>query len=140
MFGRSFKYHRPRGPFSFTPDDSNTMVRVDDEPNVRASSRLVKAGMVVHSQNSWPTLNADLMSLTRFASRLMPVGFYYKTFIRPKAMWPLYESTLRHLAGLGHVTLDHPDAYFDKQYRFADVLVIGGGPAGMSAALSAAES
>ena len=70
----------------------------------------------------------------------MPVGFYYKTFIRPKAMWPLYENVLRNLAGLGYVTPDPPDAYYDKQYRFADVLVIGGGPAGMNAALSAAES
>ena len=140
VFGRSFKYHRPRGPFSFTHDDTNAIVRVDDEPNVRAGSRPVRAGMVVQSQNSWPSLETDLMSLTRFGARLMPIGFYYKTFIRPKALWPLYEGVLRRLAGLGYVTSEHPATEYDKQYLFADVLVIGGGPAGLSAALSAAGS
>jgi sarcosine oxidase subunit alpha len=140
MLGRSFKYHRPRGAFSFTPDDTNTLVRVNDDPNVRASIRLVEAGMRVSPQNIWPALNADLMSLTEFGARLMPIGFYYKTFIRPKALWPTYETILRHIAGLGYVTTDHPSTEYDKQYLFADVLVIGGGPAGMSAALSAGEA
>lgn len=140
VLGRSFKYHRPRGAFALTSGDSNTLVRVDDEPNARASVSLVKSGMEVHSQNSWPSLNADIMALTSMGSRFMPVGFYYKTFIRPKALWPTYEKVLRHAAGLGYVTTDRPNTYYDKKYGFADVLVIGGGPAGMSAALAAAET
>ncbi|MFN8455613.1 MAG: 2Fe-2S iron-sulfur cluster-binding protein [Anaerolineae bacterium] len=140
VLGRSFKYHRPRGAFAMTSADSNTLVRVDDEPNVRASARLVKPGMVVKSQNTWPSLDADVMSLTGLGSRFMPVGFYYKTFIRPRAMWPTYEKILRNAAGLGTVTPDVPDTYYDKKYDFAEVLVIGGGPAGMSAALSAAQA
>jgi sarcosine oxidase subunit alpha len=140
VLGRSFKYHRPRGPFAFTSADSNTMVRVDDEPNVRASATLVKPGMQVKPQNTWPSLEADLMSLTALGSRFMPVGFYYKTFIRPRAMWPTYEKILRNAAGLGVVTTAVPDTCYDKKYEFADVLVIGGGPAGLSAALSAADT
>src|SRR6185503_20616945 len=140
VLGRSFKYHRPRGAFAFTSADSNTMVRVDDEPNVRASAKLVKPGMVVNPQNIWPSLDADIMSLTALGSRFMPVGFYYKTFIRPKALWPTYEKILRNAAGLGHVNTDIPDTYYDKKYDFADVLVIGGGPAGLCTALSAAKT
>ncbi|MBI1877169.1 MAG: FAD-dependent oxidoreductase, partial [Chloroflexi bacterium] len=140
MLGRSFKYHRPRGGFAFTSADSNTLVRVGDEPNVRASAMLVKPGMVVNPQNIWPSLDADIMALTALGSRFMPVGFYYKTFIRPKVLWPAYEKVLRNAAGLGIVTTDIPDTYYDKKYDFADVLVIGGGPAGLSAALSAAKT
>lgn len=130
VLGRSFKYHRPRGPFAFTSADSNTIVRVDDEPNARASTTLVKPGMVVKPQNTWPSLNADIMSLTGLGSRFMPVGFYYKTFIRPKALWPTYEKVLRNAAGLGEVNTEAPDAYYDKKYEFADVLVIGTGDRG----------
>jgi sarcosine oxidase, subunit alpha len=140
VLGRSFKYHRPRGAFALTTGDSNTLVRVDDEPNVRASETLVKAGMVVSPQNAWPSLDTDVMSLTRFGSRLMPVGFYYKTFIRPRALWPMYEKVLRHSAGLGTVTTNLSDVYYDKKYEFSDVLVIGGGPAGIKAALTAADA
>lgn len=140
VLARSFKYHRPRGPFAFTSADSNTIVRVDDEPNTRASATLVKPGMVVSPQNTWPSLDADLMSLTALGSRFLPVGFYYKTFIRPKALWPTYEKILRHAAGLGEVNPEAPDTSYDKKYEFADVLVIGGGPAGLSAGLSAAKT
>ena len=140
VLGRSFKYHRPRAGFALTSADSNTIVRVDDEPNARASNTLIEEGMVVKPQNVWPSLNTDVMSLSQMGSRFMPVGFYYKTFIRPKALWPKYEEFLRNAAGLGFVTQDIPDAYYDKKYEFADVLVVGGGPAGMSAALSAAET
>ena len=140
VLGRSFKYHRPRAGFALTSGDSNTIVRVDDEPNARGSTTLVQEGMVVKPQNVWPSLNADVMSLSQMGSRFMPVGFYYKTFIRPKALWPRYEDFLRNAAGLGYVTQNIPNTYYDKKYEFTDVLVIGGGPAGMSAALSAAET
>jgi sarcosine oxidase subunit alpha len=140
MLSRSFKYHRPRGLFSLTAADTNTLVRVDDEPNVRASVRQVEPGMEIRSQNVWPSLKTDIMSLTSLGSDFLPVGFYYKTFIRPKALWPTYERFLRNAAGLGYVTADDPKAYYDKKYMFAEVLVVGGGPAGMNAALAAADA
>lgn len=140
MLGRSFKYHRPRGPFAFTFADTNGLVRVGDEPNVRPAARPVEPGLVVESQNSWPSLRADLMSLTSFGSPLMPVGFYYKAFIRPRSLWPVFETMLRNAAGLGYVTPETPATEYDKKHEFADVLVIGGGAAGMSAALSAANA
>ena len=140
MLSRSFKYHRPRGLFALTAADTNTLVRVNDEPNVRASVRQVEPGMEVRSQNTWPSLKADIMSLNSLGSDFLPVGFYYKTFIRPKALWPTYEKILRNAAGLGYVTTDTPNAYYDKKYMFADVLVVGGGPAGMNAALAAADA
>jgi len=140
MLGRSFKYHRPRGPFAFTSGDTNALVRVGDEPNVRPCVKRVEPGMRVSPQNAWPSLNVDILSLTSLVSAFMPVGFYYKAFMRPKALWPTYEKVIRHAAGLGHVTRDIPDTHYEKKYAFADVLVIGGGPAGMRAALSAAEA
>jgi sarcosine oxidase subunit alpha len=140
ILGRSFKYHRPRGLFALTPADTNTMVQVNREPNVRAAVRLVQPGMAVSAQNSWPSLHADVMSLTGWGSRFLPVGFYYKTFIRPRALWPAYEKVLRHAAGLGRVHPQPSPVYYDKSYEHADVLVIGGGPAGLSAALAAAQA
>ena len=138
MLSRSFKYHRPRGSFALTSGDTNTLVRINDEPNARAAVRLAENGLAVTSQNTWPSLKGDVLSLAALGSKFMPVGFYYKTFIRPQSLWPTYERVLRNIAGLGYVTQDIPDTTYDKKYEFADVLVIGGGPAGMSAALSAA--
>ena len=140
VLSRSFKYHRPRGLLCCSGHCPNCLVQIGDEPNVRACTRPVEEGMDVHAQNVWPSLNRDLLSLTQLGSRFMPVGFYYKTFIRPQKLWPLYEHTLRHIAGLGEVSLDTPPGEFDKQYLHTDVVVVGGGPAGISAALSAAEA
>ena len=140
VLSRSFKYHRPRGLLCCSGHCPNCLVQIGDEPNVRACTRPVEAGMDVRAQNVWPSLNRDLLSLTQLGSRFMPVGFYYKTFIRPQKLWPLYEHTLRHIAGLGEVSLDTPPGEFDKQYLHTDVVVVGGGPAGISAALSAAEA
>ncbi len=139
VLSRSFKYHRPRGLLCCAGHCPNCLVQIGDEPNVRACMRSVEAGMDVRAQNVWPSLNRDLLSLTQLGSRLMPVGFYYKTFIRPKKLWPLYEHTLRHAAGLGEVDIDTPSGKFDKQYLHTDVVVVGSGPAGISAALGAAE-
>ncbi len=139
VLSRSFKYHRPRGLLCCSGHCPNCLVQIGDEPNVRACTRPVEAGMDVRAQNVWPSLNRDLLSLIQLGSRLMPVGFYYKTFIRPKKLWPLYEHTLRHAAGLGEVDLDTPPGEFDKQYLHTDVVVVGGGPAGIGAASGAAK-
>ena len=140
VLSRSFKYHRPRGLLCCAGHCPNCLVQIGDEPNVRACTRPVEAGMDVRPQNVWPSLNRDLLSLMQLGSRFMPVGFYYKTFIRPQKLWPLYEHTLRHAAGLGEVDLDTPPGEFDKQYLHTDIVVVGGGPAGISAALGAAEA
>jgi sarcosine oxidase subunit alpha len=138
VLSRSFKYHRPRGLLCGAGHCPNCLVQVGDEPSVRACQRPVEEGMEVQPQNAWPSLDNDLLSLNQLVSRFMPVGFYYKTFIRPQALWPFYEEVLRRAAGLGKVDLDTPWGEFDKQYLHADVVVVGGGPAGISAALSAA--
>ncbi len=140
VFSRSFKYHRPRGLLCCAGHCPNCLVQVGDEPNVRACRRLVQEGMAVQPQNVWPSLERDVLSLTELGARFLPVGFYYKTFMRPRALWPLYERMLRKAAGLGKVVPDAaPAEASDKQYLYADVAIIGGGPAGLHAAKAAAE-
>ncbi|MCP4359051.1 MAG: FAD-dependent oxidoreductase [Chloroflexi bacterium] len=141
VISRSFKYHRPRGLLCCAGHCPNCLVQIGDEPNVRACMRPVEEGMVVEAQNVRPSLERDVMSLTKLGDRFLPVGFYYKTFIHPQRMWPVYEKLLRGAAGLGKVNPEstNPDSY-DKQYLHTDVAVIGGGPTGMSAAVAAAES
>ncbi len=139
VYSRSFKYHRPRGLLCCAGQCPNCLVQIGDEPNVRSCTRRVEAGMAVRSQNARPSLDRDFLSLTQLAAPLMPVGFYYKTFIRPTALWPSYEHVLRRAAGLGKVDLtSRPDSY-DKEYLHVDVAVVGGGPSGMGAAVAAAE-
>ncbi len=138
VFSRSFKYHRPRGLLCCSGHCPNCLVQVGDEPNVRSCTRLASPDLQVTSQNAWPSLKRDVMSLTRLADRFLPVGFYYKAFIRPKILWPLFEWVLRHAAGLGKVNPDSTPEHSNKQYLHTDVVVVGGGPAGLSAALAAA--
>lgn len=137
VFSRSFKYHRPRGLMCCAGHCPNCLVQVGDEPNVRACTRPVEPQMSVKAQNAWPSLNRDVMALTSLGDRFLPAGFYYKAFIRPQFLWPTFERMLRQAAGLGQVNPDTPSGRYDKQYLHADVAVIGGGPAGMSAALAA---
>ena len=135
----SFKYHRPRGILCADGRCPNCLVDVDGQPNVRACVTPVTDGMRVRPQNVWPAMRADLLSLTDRFDRLLPVGFYYKTFIRPRFLWPLYERVLRHAAGLGKVDpKGHPDLHPRRRNLHAGVVVIGGGPAGCLAALEAA--
>lgn len=139
-FSRSFKYHRPRGLLCISGDCPNCLMNVDGAPNVRSCMTQVEAGMTVKSQNAWPSLNHDVMSITDKFSALLPVGFYYKTMIWPRSLWPAYEKVLRNAAGLGDIDIDpeqFEEPYYNKQYRHADVAVVGGGPAGLSAALEA---
>ncbi len=140
VLSRSFKYHRPRGLLCCAGHCPNCLVQVGDEPNVRACTRAVEPDMDVSAQNAWPSLQRDVMSLTALGDRFLPVGFYYKAFIRPRALWPAYEWALRHVAGLGRVNPDTAPETYDKQYLHADVAVIGAGPAGLSAAVTAAEA
>lgn len=138
VLSRSFKYHRPRGVLCCTGNCPNCLVQVGDEPNVRACMHPATPGLQVTHQNAWPSLDTDLMAATQIVDQFLPVGFYYKTFIRPKVLWPLYEKILRTAAGLGKVLLGSRPGKHHKQYVHVDVAVIGGGPAGMRAALAAA--
>lgn len=139
VMSRSFKYHRPRGLVCCSGRCPNCMVDVDGTPNVRACIEPVRDGMAVRGQNAWPSVRRDFLSVFDHLDRVLPVGFYYKTFIRPRFLWPVYEHVLRHLAGLGKVDIgSKPDLHQRKRHVHCDVAVIGGGPAGCLAAIEAA--
>jgi sarcosine oxidase, subunit alpha len=138
VVSRSMKYHRPRGYLTADYWDPNGMVQVGDEPNVRSGHRLVADGLIVTAQNVWPSLERDVKALNRVAGRFLSAGFYYKTFTRPRRLWPTYEKILATFAPGGKVDIDAPAGVFDKRYAHPDVVVAGGGPAGMAAAIAAA--
>ena len=146
LMGRSFKYHRPRGVLAAGSDEPNALVTVTRDaarttPNLRATQVEVYDGLVAHSQNRWPSLAFDAAEINNVVSPLLPAGFYYKTFMWPRGWWDrVYEPRIRAMAGLGRApTLPDPDRYAQR-YAHADVLVVGAGPAGLAAALVAAES
>ena len=142
VLSRSFKYHRPRGLMCCAGQCPNCLVDVDGWPGVRACVEPVRPGMKVAHMNATPSLEFDAMRATDiFGTRLTPPGFYYKTFIRPRRLWPLYEKVLRGAAGLGKLRKSQAEREWRTEYRRrrADILVIGGGAAGMAAALRAAE-
>ncbi len=140
VFSRSFKYHRPRGLLCCSGNCPNCLVTVGDEPNVRSCTRAIEPGLQVHSQNAWPSLRFDLLSILDRMHWLMPVGFYYKALHRPKALWLLARQLIRRVGGLGSIDINatHHD-HFSTVNRHADVVVVGGGPAGMAAAVAAAD-
>lgn len=140
MLSRSFKYHRPRGVLTMAGHDSNAMVQVGAEPNVRGDRHQITADMAATSINRLGGLDRDFLATIGLFSRFLPVGFYYKTFFRPHGAWKLFEKPIRALAGLGTLDPDSHHGYYDKQYLFCDVLVVGGGPAGLNAAITAAEA
>jgi sarcosine oxidase subunit alpha len=140
VFSRSMKYHRARGLLTASFHDPGCMVQVGDEPNVRAAHRPISAGMVVTSQNTWPSLRFDVKAVNQLAAPVLTAGFYYKTFMRPRLLWPAYEGVLRRFVNGGQVSPDTPTARPAKRYAHPDVLVAGGGPAGMTAALAAARA
>jgi sarcosine oxidase, subunit alpha len=142
-FSRSFKYHRRRGLLCCAGQCPNCIVAVDGAPGVRACVEPVKEGMRVEHLNATPGLELDVMRATDLVgSKFTPPGFYYKTFIRPRRLWPLYEKVLRHAAGLGVLRREQPEREWRTEYRrrHADVLVIGGGIAGVNAARAAASA
>ena len=139
VFSRSFKYHRPRGLLCCSGNCPNCLVTVGDEPNVRSCARRVEPGLKVHSQNAWPSLGFDLLSILDRMHWLMPVGFYYKALHQPKALWLLARQLIRRVGGLGSIDINAThDHHYSSVNRHADVVVVGGGPAGMASALAAA--
>src|SRR5260370_4517331 len=140
VFSRSMKYHRARGLLTASFHDPGCMVQVGAEPNVRGAHRLVTAGMHVTAQNAWPSLRFDAKAANQFAGRFLTAGFYYKTFMRPQVLWPAYESVLRRFVTGGSVSPDTPHRPRHKTYAHPDVLIAGGGPAGMTAAVAAARA
>ncbi len=144
LAGRSFKYHRPRGILGIGVEEPSAMVQLRSggrwEPNIRATEVEVYDGLEATSQNRWPSLRFDVGAVNSVMAPFLPSGFYYKTFMWPKTSWMFYEKIIRKAAGLGKPpTQDDPDTY-SRLYAFCDVLVVGAGPAGLAAALSAAAS
>ena len=144
LFGRSFKYHRPRGVMSAGVEEPSALVGVGTggrfEPNTRATDLFIYEGLVAQSQNRWPSLSFDFGAVIGLFGRFLPAGFYYKAFLGKPGLWKFYEHFIRRAAGLGQPpTEPDPDSY-EHRAAFCDVLVVGAGPAGLAAALSASEA
>ncbi|WP_300056082.1 sarcosine oxidase subunit alpha family protein [uncultured Roseobacter sp.] len=142
LMGRSFKYHRPRGVLTAGSEEPNALVTIGrgaaQEPNVRATVQEIYPGLEARPQNAWPSLKADVMALNDLAWPVLGAGFYYKTFMWPRGFWErLYEPIIRRAAGLGALSGAHNPDRSEKAYAFCDLLVIGSGPAGLMAALTA---
>jgi methylglutamate dehydrogenase subunit C len=142
LMGRSFKYHRPRGPLSAGCEEPNALVELRcgarQEPNTRATTAELFDGLEARSQNRWPSLAFDALAINDRLNAFFTAGFYYKTFMWPAAFWEkIYEPLIRRAAGLGSMsTLEDPDEY-DKGFLHCDLLIIGAGPSGLMAALTA---
>lgn len=144
LVGRSFKYHRPRGIFSAGAEEPNALVQLETgartEPNIRATQIELYDGLAATSQHCWPSVGTDLGAINNLLSRLLPAGFYYKTFMWPPSWWMKYEHWIRKMAGLG-ISPRKPDPdFYEHRHAHCDVLVAGGGPAGLGAALAAARA
>ncbi|MCB1386504.1 MAG: (2Fe-2S)-binding protein, partial [Nitratireductor sp.] len=143
LVGRSFKYHRPRGIFTAGSEEPNALVTLRGgahaEPNTRATMAELFDGLTATSQNHRGPLGFDLLAVNDLLSPFLTAGFYYKTFMWPKAFWEkLYEPFIRSAAGLGRLSGEEDPETYDKGFLHCDLLVIGAGPAGLSAALQAA--
>lgn len=144
VVGRSFKYSRARGIAGHGSEEPNGVIQLGTGastiPNVRATQQELYAGLVSNPVAGWPSVNFDLMSWVGKAGAMMPPGFYYKTFMYPQKLWMTYEHFIRKAAGLGKAAnAPDPDTY-DKLNHHCDVMVVGGGPAGLSAAYAAAKT
>lgn len=145
MMGRSFKYHRPRGVVASGAEEPNALVGLGEgarfEPNQRVTTTELFEGLSAQSQNHWPSLAFDIGALNARLARFLPAGFYYKTFLWPRAFWKhVYEPVIRQSAGLGRVPAERDADSYEYFYAFADLLVIGGGIAGLQAALRGARA
>ena len=145
LVGRSFKYHRPRGVVASGAEEPNALVNLGSgsrlEPNQRATTTELFAGLEAASQNHWPSLEFDVGVANNYVARFLPAGFYYKTFIHPRAAWKhVFEPIIRQSAGLGKAPKDRDADRYEQAYAFCDLLVVGGGIAGLQAALVAGGS
>ncbi len=145
IFGRSFKYHRPRGVVGLGSEEMNALIGVGQdqrhEPNLRATQIEIFPGLVAESQNRWPSLNYDIGALNSTVARFLPAGFYYKTFKWPQAFWKhVYEPIIRRAAGLGKAATGRDPDTYEHMHVHCDVLVVGAGLAGLVAAEAAALS
>ena len=141
LVARSFKYHRPRGILSAGSEEPNALVQLErgarTQPNLRATQIELYEGLDAASQNCWPSVEFDVAQVNDLLARVLPAGFYYKTFMWPPGLWMRYEALIRRAAGLGRAPeLPDPDVY-DRMHAHCDVLVIGAGPAGLAAAMAA---
>ena len=144
VVGRSFKYGRPRGVIGHGAEEPNAIVQLgrgaQTVPNLRATQVELYEGLEASSVNGWPSVNFDLMGVMGVLGRLMPPGFYYKTFMRPQKLWMTYEHFIRKAAGFGRAPTEADVDSYDKLNHHCDVLIVGAGPAGLIAALEAARS
>jgi len=145
LVGRSFKYHRPRGIVAAGPEEPNALMNLGREgsfePNARATTTELFDGLEAASQNHWPSLEFDVGAVNKHLSRFLPAGFYYKMFIHPRSFWKhVYEPVIRHSAGLGKAPKTMDEDTYEHFYAFCDVLIVGGGVAGLQAAKTAGMS
>ncbi len=145
LVGRSFKYHRPRGIVTSGPEEPNALLGIGKdrtfEPNARATTTELYDGLEAHSQNHWPSLEFDIGAINAKLARFLPAGFYYKTFMWPRAFWKhVFEPVIRQSAGLGRPPKHRDADTYEHFHATVDVLVIGGGIAGLTAAKSAADA
>ncbi len=145
LVGRSFKYHRPRGILTAGSEEPNALVQIGQgaamQPNLRATTAELYDGMYATSQNCWPSLKWDLLEINDLLSPFLGAGFYYKTFMWPSSFWEkVYEPFIRRAAGLGALPGTPEDRRFEKAFAHCDLLVIGAGPTGLIAALTAARA
>jgi NADPH-dependent 2,4-dienoyl-CoA reductase/sulfur reductase-like enzyme len=141
IVARSFKYHRPRGILTCGSEEPNALVQLvsdGDQPNLRATQIELTEGLKAQSVNCWPSANFDLAAINNVLSPLFPAGFYYKTFMaRP---WDFYSRFIRRVAGLGTLPKEKDLGHYERVFDYVDVLIIGAGPAGLSAATVLAPS
>jgi sarcosine oxidase, subunit alpha len=145
LFGRSFKYHRPRGMVGLGSEEMNALIGVGGgvrhEPNLRATQIEIFDGLTAESQNRWPSLKYDIGAINSKISRFIPAGFYYKTFMWPKSFWKhVYEPFIRKAAGLGKAPEGRDPDTYEHMHVHADIIIIGGGLAGLAAAEAAAST
>ncbi|HCK76296.1 MAG TPA: sarcosine oxidase subunit alpha, partial [Gammaproteobacteria bacterium] len=150
ILGRSFKYHRPRGIMSAGVEESGALVTVGEgarrDVNVRATTQPLYDGLVARGQNAWPSVRVDFGAINNLFGRFFAAGFYYKTFMglppfewgRGTGMWMRYEKLIRKAAGMGEASREPDPDHYEHAHGYCDLLVVGSGPAGRTAAYTAA--